>query len=224
MAIMKILENGLKFNYQFVMKIIYQYILFVIISNILISVNLVYSQSNISLKLSTLSYQFSEAQPELVKIKLSSDGKLAIEPGLIFAYEAYASSNTAIKLSQSLLLDKALRLASVSQILIKFRLAKSFKHSVYLGIGPVFHYRQSWTKFENYTDEPVYNQSGDWQYKLSWISGEIEYNYYLSKYTDLSVSINHIQAESVGIAVGLKYWISKTPPKKRGCVSCPGLH
>jgi hypothetical protein len=182
-----------------------------------------YSQSNLSIRLSTLSYQLSEAQPELVRFKFDQDGKLAFDPGIAISYEAYATGNTALKLNQAFIYDKAAHLAGISQVMIKFRIAKSFKHSFHLGIGPVVHYRKSWADMDNYIDEPIYTTKGDWQYKLSWLSGELEYNYYLNKSTDLSVSFNHIQAESIGILVGLKYWISRKPVKKKGCVSCPGL-
>lgn len=184
----------------------------------------VFAQNNVSFKLSTLSYQFTDTQPGLLKLKLNQNGRLAAEPGLFFAYETYASSNTALKISQALLLDKATHLAGATQIMVKFRVAKSFKHSVYMALGPVFHFRKNWADMEGYIDEPIYNSAEDWQHRFTWISGEIEYNYYLNKYTDLSISLNHVQAESVGLAIGFKYWINKKPRKKRGCVSCPGFH
>ena len=182
------------------------------------------AQTNFSIKVSTVTYQFTETQPELTKLKLSSDGKIAVEPGVIIAYEAYANSNTALKLTQIAILDKASYLAGATSAMIKFKLLKSFKHSFYVALGPTFHYRQSWADMEEYVDEPVYNSNDDWQHKFSWLSGEIEYNYYLNKVTDLSISLNHIQAESIGLAIGVKYWINKKPRKKRGCISCPGLH
>jgi hypothetical protein len=182
------------------------------------------AQNNISLKCTSLSYQFTETQPEILKMQLSNNGKLAFEPGLILAYEGYASSSTALKLSQSAIIDKAMHLSGTTQVMIKFRISKSFKHSFYFGFGPAFHYRKSWSDIEGYVDEPIYNQSKDWQYKFNWFSGEMEYNYYLTKYSDLSISLNHTQAESIGIAIGYKYWINKNPPKKRSCIACPGLH
>jgi len=148
---------------------------------------------------------------------------LAVEPGLLFSYEGYASSTTALKLVQSLILDKAMHISGMTQLMIKFRLVKSFKHSFYFGFGPAYHYRKTWADMEAYVDEPIYNESADWQHRLNWLSGEIEYNYYLTKRSDLSVSINHTQAESIGIAFGYKYWLNKNPGKKKGCVSCPSF-
>lgn len=183
----------------------------------------VLAQNSVSFKANTLTCQFTETQPALAKLKLSGDGKLAAEPGIIFAYETYANSNTALKLSQAILLDKASHLAGATSVMIKFRLLKSFKHSIYLALGPTLHFRKNWADMDEYVDEPVYNSNEDWQHKISWLSAEIEYNYYLNKKTDLSISLNHVQAESVGLAIGVKYWINKKPRKKRGCVSCPGF-
>ena len=182
------------------------------------------SQNNISIKITSLSYQFTETQADIIKMKLSNNGQLAFEPGLILGYEGFASPSTALKFSQFVLLDKAMHIAGSTQLMLKIKLIKSFKNSIYFAVGPGLFYRQSWSNIEDYADESIYNESSGWQYKFSWFSGEIEYNYYLSKYSDITISINHTQAESIGIAFGLKYWINKNPGKKHGCVSCPGLH
>jgi hypothetical protein len=131
---------------------------------ILIIFQLVYlqAQNNISVKLTSLSYQFTETQPDILKFKLSENGQLAFEPGLLFAYEGYASSTTALKVSQLFLLDKAMHFAGKTQIMIKFRIVKSFKHSLYFAIGPGLNYRKTWSDIEGYVDEPIYNTTADW--------------------------------------------------------------
>lgn len=186
--------------------------------------NTITAQNSVSFKANTLTYQFTDTQPELANLKLTNDGKLAIEPGVIIAYEAYATSNTALKLSQAVIFDKTGHLAGATSAMIKFRLLKSFKHSIYAALGPTLHFRKNWADMDEYIDEPIYNSTDEWQHKISWLSAEIEYNYYLNRKMDLSISLNHIQAESIGLAVGVKYWINKKPRKKRGCVSCPGFH
>ncbi len=203
------------------MKTIHNKLIFAIL--FLLSFIQIIAQNNISLKLTNLSYQLTETQPDLIKLKISENGQLALEPGLLFSYEGYASSTTALKLVQSIILDKAMHISGMTQLMIKFRLVKSFKHSFYFGFGPAYHYRKSWADMEGYVDEPIYNESTDWQHRLNWLSGEIEYNYYLTKRSDLSISINHTQAESIGIAFGYKYWLNKNPGKKKGCVSCPSF-
>ncbi len=120
--------------------------------------------------------------------------------------------------------DKASKLSGFPQVLIRFRLFNAFKHSMSMGLGPALYFRQTWATIEGYQNDGVYSGTGDWQYKMAWLSGELEYNYYISKNANLSVSLNLINPESVGLAVGYKYWISKKPKRKRGCISCPSFH
>ena len=182
------------------------------------------SQSNINIKLSTISYQFTDNNIELVNRKIGKSGKLALEPGLIFAYESFATPASSIKVAMALYYDKASKLAGFSQVMIRFRLFNAYKHSMSIGFGPAFYFRQTWATLDGYQDDGVYTDSGDWQYKMAWLSGELEYNYYLTKNSNLSVSFNLINPESLGLAIGYKYWISKKPKRKRGCISCPNFH
>ncbi|MCF6240864.1 MAG: hypothetical protein L3J74_05910 [Bacteroidales bacterium] len=183
------------------------------------------SQSNINIKLNTLTYQFSDNNVQLAKLKLSNNGKLAFEPGVIFAYEAFATPATSLKINMALLMDKAGKFAGFPQFLIRFRLFNAFKHSMTLGLGPAFYFRQTWANITGYEANDVYTDDGDWQFRSVWFSGELEYNYYLTKMSNLSVSLNLINPESIGLAIGYKYWISKKSNKrKRGCISCPSFH
>jgi len=188
------------------------------------SASYVRSQSNINIKLTTLSYQFTDNNLALAKMKLSDNGKLAFEPGIIFAYESFATPLASLKFNMALYMDKASKMAGFPQVLIRIRLFNAFKHSMTLGLGPAFYFRQSWANIDGYVEDNVYTNSGDWQYKMAWLSGELEYNYYVSKNSNLSVSLNLMNPESVGLAIGYKYWISKKPKRKRGCISCPSFH
>jgi len=189
-----------------------------------LNTSLAKSQSNVNIKLITLSYQFTDNNTELAKQKLGESGKLAYEPGFIFSYESFATPAASIKASMAFYYDKASKLSGFPQVLIRFRLFNAFKHSMSMGLGPALYFRQTWATIEGYQDDGVYSGAGDWQYKMAWLSGELEYNYYISKNANLSVSFNLINPESVGLAVGYKYWISKKPKRKRGCISCPSFH
>ena len=182
------------------------------------------SQSNVNIKLITLSYQFTDNNIELAKQKLGGSGKLAYEPGFVFSYESFATPATSIKAAMALYYDKASKLAGFPQILIRFRLFNAYKHSMSVGFGPAVYFRQTWATIDSYQDDGVYTDAGDWQYKIAWLSGELEYNYYISKNANLSVSLNLINPETMGLAVGYKYWISKKTKRKRGCISCPSFH
>ncbi len=182
------------------------------------------SQSNVSIKLNSATYQITETQPDIIKLNLFNNGKIALEPGVVFSYDNYATPTVALHISQSFILDKALHLAGASSVMVKFRIMKYYKHSIYAALGVAMHYRQTWENIEGYKPENIYKTGSDWQYKFSWISGEIEYNYYINKMNDFSLSLLHIQAESIGLTIGFKHWISKKQRKKRGCISCPGLN
>jgi len=182
------------------------------------------AQSNINVKINTITYQFTNNNVQLAKMKLSGNGKLAFEPGLIFAYEAFATPTASLKINMALLIDKVQKFAGFPQVLMRFRLFNAYKHSMTLGVGSAFYFRQTWAGLQGYEDENIYNGDNDWQYHFAWLSGELEYNYYLSKMSNLSVSLSLINPESIGLSVGYKYWISKKSKRKRGCISCPSFH
>lgn len=185
----------------------------------------IHAQSNVNFKLNTLTYQFSDNNTQLAKLKLSNNGKIAFEPGFIVAYEAFASPVTSLKINLATLIDKAGKFAGFPQVLIRFRLFNAFKHSMTFGVGPAFYFRQTWANIEGYDVNNIYSGEGNWQFKPVWFSGELEYNYYLTKMSNLSLSVNLINPESIGLAIGYKYWISKKANKrKRGCISCPSFH
>ena len=198
--------------------------LFLVVSIFVLNKETAKSQSNVNIKLLTLSYQFNDNNTNLANRSIDEDGRLAFESGFIFAYETFANTTTSLKIATSFYYDKASKLAGFQQVLIRFRLFNAFKHSMSVGFGPSFNFRQTWATMDGYKDYGIYNNNGDWQTKMSWLSGELEYNYYISKNANLSVSINLINPQSVGLAVGYKYWISKKPKRKRGCVSCPSFH
>ncbi len=185
-------------------------------------VSITKGQKNISFKLlSITTNQFENRNSSIYKSKLTDNGKFTFEPGILFTYEVYANQNSALKINQALYNDRCSKLAGFSQILVKFRLGRIWKHSFSIGIGPILHYRKDWSDIEGYQDENLYKVWSDWQQRFSWISGEFEYDFYLNKKGDLSISINHIHAEGISLAIGYRHWISKKSKKKRGCVSCP---
>ncbi len=198
--------------------------IFALICSLCFVHSIIMAQSNVNFKLNTFTWQFTDNNAHLAKLKLDDKGQFAIEPGLIAAYEAFASPLTSLKINMALLMDKAGKFAGFPQILFRFRLFNAYKHSMTIGLGPAFYFRQTWVDIEGYEANDVYQGDGSWQFRPIWITGEIEYNYYLTKMSNLSVSLGLINPESIGLAVGYKYWISKKSKRKRGCISCPSFH
>ena len=184
------------------------------------SVFLCAAQSNISAALGGLGADFgSKKNAPLYKIKADNDGKILLEPGIRLGGEVYASDITSLKFAQTIKLDCMQKIAFSTQVMIRFRLFKIYKHSLSLGIGPCGFYRQTWEDIEGYIDDEVYH-NGSFQTKVCWMSGELEYNYYLTKKLDLSVAVVHGNPEGIGLAVGIKHWISR---KSSHCNTCPSF-
>ena len=181
----------------------------------------VFAQSNLSCSFTGLGVDFGDCKnAEIYKLKISDNGKTIFEPGLRFGAEIYASPVTSLKFVQGVRMDCMQKIAGNTQVMLRFRLFKIFKHSLNIGVGPQVFYRQTWEGIDGYVDEKIY-ESGSCQYKICWLSGELEYNYWITKKLDLSFAFTHLSPEVASFAVGVKYWITR---KSNKCNTCPSFH
>lgn len=183
-----------------------------------------FSQNNVSLRMINFTYHPTNKQSTaLYNYMFDEQGKLTFEPGVILSYESFGDELTSIVFTQAAFRDVAKHWAGYTQLLVRRKVGQVYKHYFYIGIGPIIHYRQSWTNMILYRDEVFYTLSDNQQlqYKMGWFSAEIEYKYYLSKKLDITFVLNHLKPESIGITVGLKYWINRKAPKK--CRTCPSF-
>jgi len=179
-----------------------------------------FAQSNMCIKANSLSYNFYKNEnSNLYKTKLLDNGQLTLEPGIQLSAEIFGSIYTSFKILQTVKNDACSKFSGSTQLLIRYRLFKRWRHSIYAGIGPVIFYRESWTSINNYTDNNFYEHSDPLDYKNFWLSGEIEYNYSINKFGDFSLSLNQINGNSLGVLFGYKYWFSRKPRKNCNCPS-----
>ncbi len=179
------------------------------------------AQSNLSLDFTSIGLDFGDGENvPIYKLKASENGKTILEPGIRLAGEAYSSDVVSLKVAQTIRMDEMHKLAMSTQLCVRLRLMKIYKHSINIAVGPQIFYRQTWQSEAGYIDEGVY-KSGSFQSKMTWLSGELEYNYYLNKHNDLSICIFHLNPEAAGVAVGFKHWISR---KSNKCNTCPSFH
>jgi len=185
----------------------------------------IFAQSSISIKAVTLAaHPFENRNSELYNTSISSNGTFTAEPGLLFSFEVFGDPFTSLKFVQMGNYDQCSKLSGYTQIMIKRKLFQYYKHSMSIGLGPMVHYREKWTDIVGYQDEGFYTDKGNMQYKITWVSGEIEYNYYIGKKGDISIALVNLHPESIGLAIGYKFWISKTGNNhKKGCISCPSF-
>ncbi|MCR5455743.1 MAG: hypothetical protein K6F33_12215 [Bacteroidales bacterium] len=178
------------------------------------------AQSNMSLAFTGLGLDFGKGENVPIYKRNISDGQNPIfEPGLRLGLEVYASPATSIKVAQTLRYDVMAKLSMSTQVALRFRIFKVYKHSLSLGVGPTFFYRQSWSDEEGYVDEDIYDD-GTLQRKIAWLSTELEYNYVLGKFTDLSFALTHMTPKGMGCALGIKYWFTR---KSNKCGTCPSF-
>ncbi|MCQ2973549.1 MAG: hypothetical protein MJ211_01915 [Bacteroidales bacterium] len=182
--------------------------------------NICLSQSNLSVAVTGLGFDFGDCENAAIyKIKANDNGKTILQPGLRFGGEVYATPSTSLKFAQTCKIDCMKKMAFSSQIMLRFRIFKIYKHSLSFGFGPTAFYRQTWEGFDGYIDEGIY-KSGNFQNKVCWLSAELEYNYYISKKNDISFAITHLDPEAMGFAIGIKHWITR---KSNKCGTCPSF-
>ena len=178
------------------------------------------AQSNISLAFTGFGFDFGKGVNAPIYKQKISDGKNPLfEPGLRLGVEAYASPATSIKAVQTVRYDAMKKVAMSSQVMLRFRIFRAYKHSLSFGVGPTAFYRKSWSAEEGYTDEGIYDD-GTMQHKIAWLSTELEYNYVIGHYTDLSFAMTHMNPQGMGFALGIKYWFTR---KSNKCGTCPSF-
>lgn len=188
----------------------------------LLFTNIFFAQINIGVKIIPFGINWTQdINSDIFTTKLTSDGFITFEPGIQFSGEYFGKNNTSMKFIQEFNRDQMKHLSGFSQILIKYKYSFDKHNSISFGIGPNFHFRKSWADSINYQDEGIYNTTNMVQYKMNWLSGEIEYSHYINKKKDFSISLNHLHPKSYGIFFGYTFWISR---KGYDCLSCPSFH
>ena len=123
------------------------------------------AQSNISVAFTGFGFDFGKGENVAIYNHKISDGKNPIfEPGLRIGEEVYASPATSIKVVQTLRCDVMDRMSMSTQLMLRFRVFKVYKHSVSLGVGPTAFYRKSWSNIGGYVDDGTY-EDGTYQHK-----------------------------------------------------------
>jgi len=193
------------------------FVIFIVMSQSL------YGQSNVGVKLFGVSYHpFAENNEALHKIPLDRNNDWLLEPGFTFTYEAGTGfSLTSAKLMQSIYLDQASQPAGMTYFGIHRKIFHLYKNMITIGIGPTLFYRSDWSTIDGYQEDLDYKTMGNVQYKMAWITGEIEYVYYVSKRSDMLLSINMLHPKAFTMMIGYRFWISKKA-KRKAC-DCPGF-
>ncbi len=188
---------------------------------ILFGFSKIYSQSSLSVRLLTVStHPFAKQNLSLHQNTIDNAGYVTFEPGLIISYDRYLAKNLSVRLSTSVMNDRYNTLAGYSQIMLKYKVLKYYKHSLYIGFGPSVFYETGKSGIENWVNEDNYKTANHTLYKFGWLSGMVEYNYYLNKHLDFALTLNHTHSKSLAISAGVRFDLPD--PNGKGC-DCPSF-
>jgi len=188
---------------------------------VFISFGILSAQSSLSARLLTVSvHPFAEQNLPLHQNTIDNSGYITFEPGLILSYDRFLAKKISFRFSTAVMNDRYNTLAGYSQIMLKYKLLKYYKHSFYIGFGPAVFYETDKSNVDGWINEDKYNLSGNTLYKIGWISGMLEYNYYLTKKIDFAVSLNHSHSKSFALSLGVRFDIPD--PNGKGC-DCPSF-
>ncbi len=179
------------------------------------------AQSSLSTRLLSIStHPFAKQNLPLFQNTIDNKGYITFEPGLILSYDRYIAKNLSLRLSTAVMNDRYNTLAGYSQIMLKYKALKYYKHSLYLGFGPAVHYETDKSAIPGYVNEEKLKTADNTMYKIAWLSGMIEYNYYISKKLDFTLTLNHTHSRSVALSLGVRFDLPD--PNGKGC-DCPSF-
>jgi len=195
-----------------------------IILTLLFASTYVSAQADLSFRVMSITASpFEEENNSLELSSFGNSGTFAVEPGAILGAAIYTDERTSFQASLAAYNDKAGKPAGFASVHLKYKFAKKYKHSFTAGIGPSIFVRQSWNKLDGYIDNEVYTENGGSQYKMAWLSGELSYNYYFSKSSDLYISAIRTSPQAFGITAGVVFQLGGKKSRygrSRGC-DCP---
>ncbi len=192
-------------------------ILFFLIFNF----GLLSAQSSISAGILTVGiHPFADQNLPLHQNTFDNKGSVTIEPGIVLFYDRYLIKKLSFRATTAVMNDRFNLLSGYSQLLLKYKLFKHFKHSLYIGIGSAIFYDTNKTYIEGFVNEDNYHISDNTMYKIGWLSGIIEYNYLMSKKVDFALTLNHTHYRSLALSIGIR--VDIPDPNGKGC-DCPSF-
>ena len=185
-----------------------RFVFLLILSFIVIKTN---AQFAISGKLLLGGIDFSQLSSNTSE---NGDGELAaLRTGVLIGIEKYINSRAySVKLRQGMFVDNHNIWNTLTQLNFRYRTYHR-KHAMSFSVGP-----SMFAKWNGAEDEQ-YENAGNWQYKIQWLSGEVEYAYYLNSQMRAVVSLNHIEPNVIGIGAGVKFFFKS---KAKSC-NCPNF-
>jgi hypothetical protein len=189
---------------------------FIIQLLVLLTMPCYFGQSTFTLKYFGLTvHPFGDPTAELQPYKLDRNAVLVANFGLFVGYEKFIYKDLiSLKVLQAGFSDCSAGAAGFTHLGVRVVALDRGKHYGCIGFGPVFLYRNSWTRFgEEYESSGYFNETdtrwGRMQYKLIPYGLDLEYDYALNEQNSLSFSMTPGIPMAIIFAVGWKHWFHK---------------
>lgn len=197
---------------------LYKFKVFLLFVLVISSVS-VFSQSNMSYKATLFAINpTNDPNKPFYKDNLfDTTGFFTIHPGFQISAEVFGCNSVSAKINQSYVKDQVGFHSGYTQILISLFVVNQRKKYLKFAFGPVVHYRKDWSNILGYTDEGYYYDFNFSQYKMTWLSFELEYGIYKTSDWDFVLTLSQVYPRSIGLFFGYKYWFTR---KKVGCGGC----
>lgn len=176
------------------------------------------AQDNIGFNFLFLTHHFGGNKMAFLQPnKLDKNAKYVLNWGGVVHYERYIyRKRISLKVAQAMYSDCATLFAGHTHLAFRVNFLNSDRHSLRLGFGPTWVYRETWHRFPDYVQENVYfERRGDWDYVFVWYGGEIEYDYKLSKNWEINAHLIPGVPEFFNLGIGFRYWLNPIPSNKR---------
>lgn len=153
------------------------------------------------------------SQAQFIPNKLDDEAHFVPNWGTILSYQKYFYKRRwSLKLAQGMYSDCAELFAGHTHLGLRINVLSGKKHTLEFGFGPTFVYRQSWSRFEGYTQEVgILKDNGRWQKAFVWYGGEIDYDYKIRKNLDLSINIIPGPPDFLTFSTGIRLWLNPVP-------------
>lgn len=169
-----------------------------------------FSQDNFTVKFFGFSFHpDGDVNADNMPTKIDKNGVAVVNLGVYLGYEKFVyKDKLSLKAVNAYYSDCGGLFSSLIHFGFRGVILQMDKFSINGGFGPTFIYRRSWySKFDNYVNSGFYNgnETDFWQTKFLWYGGELEFNYQLTEFLDLSATLVPGYPKLIDVSIGIRY-------------------
>ena len=124
-------------------------------------------------------------------LKFDEKAYLVLNIGASAAFDVDISKKFFLRASAAAFMDCAYLKSGFLHIGFRWKALTMGKHSINMGVGPTFAFREDWHRFDEYRDTDFYGDRvyKGWQYRFFPVGGEIEYLFKINKNLEFQYSL-----------------------------------